>query len=101
MLRFDKIKEEINEKLLDLLASMSNKTCKKENVTFYRHSVENSTGNVADSTELVTLEVDMFQCPIDDFYLTQGDGPTTVARLYNAPNKDNLCVKEMFRRKST
>ena len=93
--------------------------CQKLNVTFWRHSLENATADFNDVAGLVTLQVDMFTCPISkmdikfkfswkifspkryDFYVTQGYGPNTVALLNDSPEKDNICVKNMFRPKST
>lgn len=114
--KFDTHYEIPNEKDRGLYST----ECEKRPVTFYGHSIDNSTDDDTDSESgLVTLNVDMFRCPISkmdikfkfswkiftpkryDFYVTQGYGPNTVTLLNDSPNKLNICVTNMFRPKST
>jgi len=112
--RFDTSYEIKNEKDKPLV----NTECEKKKVTYYRDSKENSKDAI-NATELVSLEVEMFRCPVSkldikfkfswkifppkryDFYVTRGYGPSTVTLLNDSPNKENICVINMFRPKSS
>lgn len=87
-----------------------NKNCEKRRMTFRRI---NNSSTVPESQINITLDIEMFTCPItkmdfkysngsmdlelEDFYLTEGMHSLTFGVLRNSTSSDNICLTNIFK----